>query len=282
MSKKFGNKNQGQGRSAYHGGANNDRYSSSMRDAFKKAETNSGPRPQKKVLQIEVTDEFLTKHTDEKTPFIAHGYAVWVNSINKVICMEESNVGKKNVPYYKFDYTLGGGYVNIVENGKDGYMYFRTRQFQDFLSKFGIDKIQKGDPNGEYHLREGVNKLWQNNYEVITDGELTELANSELNIADDPVASMKYANAYIKVEGATFVLFKQRSLRLDSGSINHITQLVTNGDVFSVVPLLEKQLELLEEPVVVTTDCGCGDGCDTPGECECNSGVDTPPLAEAN
>jgi len=211
--------------------------STSFKDAYNKAK---GAAPvaqsQKKVINVIDIDESFSQYTKEN-PYHNFGYALWVNTIGKLICLRDADLYKKNAPFYTFFYEPGT--VHIV-SGASKYVFFRGRTFQDFLEKYGIDRVIKADPNGEYQAREGVNRYWQNNFSIVTDGEVTELPKSNIFSSEEPVIGMKFANAYFRIKNATFALFTQRSMKLENDTVTQITQLVTSSDVMGIGALLDK------------------------------------------
>jgi len=165
-------------------------------------------------------------------PMKVEGWLIWKSVNGQLIAMPENK--RPQDRFYPFE--LVDGILFLVNKDDSKYAYFHDEKFQAFLEKYGIHKVKRSDPNGEYQGRNDTERNTVSVFSFVTDGQWTEAKETQLRMDEKPIMSMTKASTFIKVENATFVLFEQIAYRQDDVNIEPfiLRQLVSDYDIFSM------------------------------------------------
>jgi len=168
-------------------------------------------------------------------PFQVHTWDVSKEGTNIVVRSYSKAEGKD---IYTFPFKEG---TLSFYNGFDRkYCYFRSKEFQEFLSKYGLTTVRHIDPNRIYFVKSHNSGYGSYEYEIQTDGEVEkDRLGGKFDGMEVPNAC--YSNEYmLNVKNATWVILKQRTDYLDSHSSATILYTKRKIDSLKKLPLPQR------------------------------------------
>lgn len=135
-------------------------------------------------------------------------------------------------------FKLMDGVLNLRDDGKRHYCYFRSAILDKFMRTFRLDTIVNENPDKEYFMNTITNTDLSTYYAFFTDGsiEITEVKSGR---------NTNIGCHRIVVKGATFVYYKQvNSSKTGKRAISY--KLHTKRDAFELKPVLSKCLKRMQ------------------------------------
>jgi hypothetical protein len=186
------------------------------------------------------TTEFTMVAADfafqKNEPLEVDGWQIWKSATDKLIVMPKDK--RDDQRYYTFD--LEDGILYLVTKPGSQYAYFHNSAFNEFVKKYGITRVLRREPNGEYQGRNDTHKNTVSTFLLVTDGDAAEFESSQSRIDEEPLVAMKFPTVFTVVKNASFVLFEQIAYRQDieTGSDEDkpfmLRQLVTDFNIFDL------------------------------------------------
>jgi hypothetical protein len=204
----------------------------------------AAPKPEPTTTSVEINvKEF--NYTKLK-PLKAGAWLIWKSAQGQLIVMPENRV--KGQRFYPFEFA--DGFVFLVNKPNSQYAYFHATKFQEFLEKYGIHRVTRKDPNGEYQGRNDVQRNTVSVFSCVTDGKYTESTETTLTGNKQPLVKMNNASTFIKVEDASFVIFEQVAYRTDDVDVEPflLRQIVSVYDIFTLEAEIAQACAHLDGP----------------------------------
>lgn len=235
------------------GAANKPKYEkpdlrSQLKDLKKRTMTEA--KPAAKITKIEIkTAEF---NYTKPEPMQVEGWLLWKSVNGQLIAMPENK--RDDERFYPFEFA--DGFVFLVDKPNARYAYFHELKFQQFLEKYGIHRVVRKDPNGEYQGRNDTQRNTVSIFSFATDGKWDETTSSQLRMDETPIVQMKHASTFINVTDATFVVFEQIAYRTDDSDVEPfiLRQLVSDYDIFSLEDEIAQACAHLDGPQDAQSD----------------------------
>lgn len=143
-------------------------------------------------------------------PFEYHTWMLWINHNKKLVAVSSSGARQRDSWVFEVEENDTIGLYNGMN---DAYAYIRSGKFQNFLNKYGIDKVIKCDPNKTHTVHEHRNIGSDSGYALWTDGTLNE-GNSDLGRTMEwrecvPNTACYELSREVVVEDSTYVVIQQ-------------------------------------------------------------------------
>lgn len=204
------------------------------------AAQNAGVRPQKTNIDIIAS----TFKASRKNPIKADGFSIYAQDGTLFIVNDRNNAMQRH--------RLEDGTVTLVSSPMSVYAYFRTLAFQQLLDDTGVNRVVSQDPNRTYELRYNLKDKIVDAFQLVTDGEIVSVTDGEPEQGAETFTKVRYANKFVTVENATFVVFQQLNL-LKGRNQNDLRyrgrQVVSQTNVFDLEETLVAVGNLLDSHV---------------------------------
>jgi hypothetical protein len=200
------------------------------------------PAPSIQKIEIKIAEFNYTKNE----PLKVKGWLLWKSVQGQLIVMPENK--RKDERFYPFE--LADGFVFLVDKPNSKYAYFHDYKFQEFLEKYGIHRVVRKDPNGEYQGRNDTHRNTVSVFSFVTDGEWTASEASQLPEDKQPIVAMNNPSTFITVAKGTFVVFEQIAYRQDNVEVEPfiLRQLVSDYDIFALEAEIAEACKHLDGP----------------------------------
>jgi hypothetical protein len=231
------------------GAANKPKYEkpdfrSQLKDFKKSAMPQAAKPPSAKITKIEIiTAEF---NYTKPEPLKVEGWLLWKSVQGQLIALPDNK--REDERFYPFEFI--DGFVFLVDKPGSRYAYFHEHKFQQFLEKYGIHRVLRKDPNGEYQGRTDTHRNTVSVFSFVTDGKWQVSEASELRMDNEPIVQMKNASTFVTVGEATFVVFEQIAYRQDEADVEPfiLRQLVSDYDIFALEAEIAEACSHLDGP----------------------------------
>lgn len=213
---------------------------------------------------VDYRDQYFEAISEDGLRYRGNGWTVKIvpankRSSGKIICHCQRQYSDGIHKYHR-EFALVDGLLGLAGGHIDErYAYFRKAEFQAFLNKFGIDRVERGDPNQVFRGHEQFTcECHQEHIDVISDGVVSFAVTHVYSEGWEKVTNRYQVDQYLyskdveySVSGATWAVVREYTANMytPGGPYGWHAKLVTNvKDVTGLVSslkgaLMEKGLE---------------------------------------